>query len=91
MFRPITAIIRFSSENMVKVLYRIGMIMSRWWDLIICDVRYMLLLRDTGGRGGGVICDVLYPGVYSSSTSVRCCPMWVSSYCFSISDVYSFI
>jgi len=28
MFRPIAAIIRFSSENMVVVLYRIGMGMS---------------------------------------------------------------
>ena len=30
MFRPIVAIIRFSSESMVVVLYRIGMGMSRW-------------------------------------------------------------
>ena len=30
MFRPIAAIIRFSSESMVVVLYRIGMVMSRW-------------------------------------------------------------
>ena len=51
MFRPIAAIIRFSSESMLVVLYRIGMFMSRWWDLNICDVCYMLLLRDTGGRG----------------------------------------
>ena len=29
-----------------------------------------------------------YPGVYSSSMSVRCCPMWVSSYCLSLSDAY---
>jgi len=49
MFRPIVAIIRFSSESMVVVLYRIGMVMLRWWDLIICDVCYMLLLRDWGG------------------------------------------
>jgi len=45
MFRPIATIIRFSSESMVVVLYRIGMCMSRWWDLSICDVCYMLLLR----------------------------------------------
>jgi hypothetical protein len=45
-FRPIAAIIRFSSEIMVVVLYRIG---------IICDVCYMLLLRDTG-RGGYLRC-----------------------------------
>ena len=30
MFRPIVAIIRFSSESMSVVLYRIGMDMSRW-------------------------------------------------------------
>jgi len=30
MFRHIPAIIRFSSESMVVVLYRIGMVMSRW-------------------------------------------------------------
>ena len=30
MFRPIAAIIRFSSGSMVVVLYRIGMVMSRW-------------------------------------------------------------
>jgi len=30
MFRPIAAIIRFSSESMVVVLYRIVMGMSRW-------------------------------------------------------------
>ena len=47
MFRPVAAIIRFSSESMVVVLHRIGMVMSRWWDLIICDVCYMLLY--TGG------------------------------------------
>ena len=33
MFRPIAAIISFSSESMVVVLYRIGMGMSRWLDL----------------------------------------------------------
>jgi len=85
MFRPNVAIIRFPSESMVVVLYRIGMGMSRWWDLSICDVCYMLFLRGTEGCG---ICDVLYPGVCSSSMSARCCPMWVSSYCLSISDAY---
>ena len=49
MFRPIAAIIRFSSESMVVVLYGIGIVMSRWWDVNICDVCYMLLLWDTGG------------------------------------------
>ena len=85
MFRPNVAIIRFSSESMVVVLYWIGMGMSRWWDLSICDVCYMLYLR---GAVGGGICDVRFPGVWSSSVSARCCPMWVSSYCLSISDVY---
>ena len=36
MFRPNVAIIRFTSESMVVLLYRIGMDMSRWWDLSIC-------------------------------------------------------
>ena len=30
MFRPIAAIIRFSSESMVIMFYRIVMVMSRW-------------------------------------------------------------
>jgi len=58
-FWPIAAIIRFSSKSMVVVLYRIGMVMSRWWDLNICDVCCMLLLRDMGGGGGSVMCAVL--------------------------------
>jgi len=49
MFRPNVAIIRFSSSSMVVVLYRIGMGMSRWLDLSICDVCYMQFLRGTGG------------------------------------------
>ena len=60
MFRPIVIIIRFPPESMLVVIYRIGVAMSRWWDLIICDDCYMLLLRDAGG-----ICDVRYPGVCS--------------------------
>jgi len=80
MFRPIVAIIRFSSKSMVVVLYMIGMVMSRWWDLIICDVCYILLLRGTGVG----FCDVHYAGMYSSSMSARCCPMWVFSLCLSI-------
>jgi len=63
MFRHIVAIIRFSSESMAVVLYRIGMVTSRWLDRIIYDVCYMLLLRDTGV--GGVIYDVRYLGVCS--------------------------
>jgi len=63
MFRLNVAIIRFSSESMVVMLYRIGMVTSRWWDLSNCDVCYMLFLRGTGGD----ICDVRYPGVCSSS------------------------
>jgi hypothetical protein len=51
--------------------------MSQWWDLNICD-------REAGVGG---ICDVRCPGVYSSSMSARCCPVWVSNYCLSISDV----
>ena len=35
MFRPNVAIIRFTSESTVVVLYRIGMGMSLWLDLII--------------------------------------------------------
>jgi hypothetical protein len=58
MFQPIAVIIRFPSESMVVVLYRIGMVMSQWWDLNICDVCYMLLLRDMGG-GGSVMCAIL--------------------------------
>jgi len=30
MFRPNVAIIRFTSESMMVVLYRIGMVMSQW-------------------------------------------------------------
>ena len=64
MFRPVAGIITFSSESMVVVLYRIGMFMSRRWDLKICDVCVMLLLRDTGvawGRGWevSVMCAIL--------------------------------
>ena len=47
-FRPIVAIIRLSSESMVILIYRIGMIMSRWWNLNTCDDCYMLLLRVRG-------------------------------------------
>ena len=57
MFRPIAAIIMFSFESMVVVLYMIGIVMSWWWDLSICDVCYMLLLRGTGG--GYVMCVIL--------------------------------
>jgi len=61
MFRPIAAIIRFSSESMVVVLYGIGMVMSRWWDLNICDVCYYLLLLK--GTGGGYLWCALSWGV----------------------------
>jgi hypothetical protein len=40
MFQPIAAIIRFSFESMVVALNRIGMAISRWWDLNICDICY---------------------------------------------------
>ena len=46
MFRPIAAIIRFSSEYMVVVLYRIGMGMSRCWDLFMCDICYITNITD---------------------------------------------
>jgi len=58
MFRPNVAIIRFTSESIMILLYRIGMDMSRWWDLSICDVCYMLFIGVTGGR----ICNLRYPG-----------------------------
>jgi len=87
MFRPNVAIIIFSSQSTLVVIYRIGMGMSRWWDLSICDVCYMLLLRGTGG-GWSVLCAILG---CSSSMSARCCPMWVSSYSLSISDVYCWL
>jgi len=46
MFRPIAAIIRFSSESMVVVLYRIGMAMSR--DITIpIFLEIVVLLIDT--------------------------------------------
>ena len=59
MFRPNVAIIRFSSESMVVLLYRIGMDMSRWWDLSICDICYMLFLRGMGRGGLSVMCTIL--------------------------------
>ena len=46
---------------MVVVLYRIGMGTSRWWDLSICDVCYMLFIR--GPRGGGYLWCALSWGV----------------------------
>jgi len=82
-FRSIAAIIRHSYESMAVVIYRIGIVMSQWRNLI-CDDFYMLLLMDTEER----ICDVSYPGVCSWNMSARWCPMWVSSYCLSIRDVY---
>ena len=58
MFRPI---IRFSSESMVVVLYRIGMVMSQWWDLIICDALLYSIVKGHRGAGGGlsVMCAIL--------------------------------
>jgi len=55
MFRPNVAIIRFTSESMVVLLYRIDMDMSR---LSICDVCYMLFIRGTG-EGGICKCAIL--------------------------------
>jgi len=51
MFRPIAAIIRYSSESMVVVLYTIVVVMSRWWDLIICDICYCKEMWGGGGVG----------------------------------------
>jgi len=48
MFRPIAAIIRFSSESMVVMLYRIGMVMSWWWDLMIVTTCFGLLRPSLG-------------------------------------------
>jgi len=42
MFRPIAAIIRFSSESMV-VLYRIGMGMSRWCTTTILSDENLMM------------------------------------------------
>ena len=53
------AIIRFSSERVVVVLYRIGVGMSRWWDLSICVFCYMLFIRGTNGGGVSVMCAIL--------------------------------
>jgi len=84
MFRPNVAIIRFSSESMVVVLYGIGMGMSQWWDLSICDVCYMLFIRGTGGEGNlwcalswGVqikyVCSLLsYVGLQLLFVHIRC-------------------
>ena len=36
-FRPIAATIRLSSESMLVVIYRIGIVTSRWWYLNICQ------------------------------------------------------
>ena len=61
MFRPIAAIIRFSTTSMLVVFYRIGMFMSGWWDLIIPDVCYKLWLWVHWTRGGGLsaMCAIL--------------------------------
>ena len=76
MFRPNVAIIRFTPESTVVLLYRIGMDMSRWWDLSICDVCYMLVIGAQGGGRVSVMCAIL--GVCSCSMSARCCPVCVS-------------
>jgi hypothetical protein len=52
MFRPIAAIIRFSSESMVVVLYRIGMVMSRHDGEISTSVVFVMCYC-YGTRGGG--------------------------------------
>ena len=69
-FRPNVTIIRFTSESMVVLLYRIGMDMSRWWDLGICDVCYMLFI---GGQGGvSVMCAILRVQLYYVCSLLSC-------------------
>ena len=58
MFRPIAVINRFSSESMVVVLYRIGMVMSRWWDLNMWYLLYAIVMGHTG-VGVSVMCAIL--------------------------------
>ena len=50
MFRPIAAIIRFPSESMVVVLYRIGMATSRW------DMLRDMMGHVKGHEGGSLMC-----------------------------------
>ena len=52
----------------------------------MCDVCYMLFIRGTGGEVS-VMCAILGCAA-QVCLAARCCPMWVSSYCLSISDVY---
>ena len=65
MFRPIAAIVRFSSESMLVVLYRIGMAMSRWWDLTeTCSYHHPLL---------NIFLDIV---VLLTDTYTYCWPTW---------------
>jgi len=57
MFLANMAVISFTSENMMVLLYRIGMGISRWRVLSICDVCYMLFIG--GNVGGSEICAIL--------------------------------
>ena len=67
-----------------------GSALQDWYEYVTMvrsqHLRCLLYAIFKGHRGG--ICDVRYPGVCSSSMSARCYPMWVSSYCLSIFDVY---
>jgi hypothetical protein len=68
MFRPIAAIISFSSESMVVV--PIGLV----WLYHDGEISTSVMFAIVKGHGGG-ICDVRYPGVYTPSVYARCCPM----------------
>jgi len=58
MFRPNVVIIRFTSESLVVLLYRIGMDMARWGEFSIWGVFFNVF---KGGKGGGVsvMCAIL--------------------------------
>jgi len=73
MFRPNVAVIRFSSESMLVVLYRFGMGMSRWWLLCYWLIPRLLFIYT---QRGWLILEV-FPDVCSSfagSVSVKRCP-----------------
>jgi hypothetical protein len=65
MFQPTAAIIRFSFESMVVAF--IGLV----WLYHDGDISTSVMFSIVKRHGGGVICDVCYPGVYSSSVSAH--------------------
>jgi len=60
MFRPNVNTMSFTSESMLVVLFRIGMVMTRWWDLRISDVCYMLFLEGTNWGWVSLMCAMLW-------------------------------